>query len=161
MNANPPIAGETDDQRDIRENKDIAAFSYVWIMALAIYFARRDSKFIRYHSKQGLILFVVSILLAMIPVFGRLLLFIPVAGMLLGFVHAAQGTYADVPIVGGLAKGELSITDALKQVGAFLKSLLDGFMNMVHKATPKKEEKKPDPQSAQSTVDNLPPPQVP
>src|SRR3989338_3438029 len=99
-NPTPALPNETDDQRDIRMNKDIAAFSYVWIMSVIIYIARKDSRFIQYHSKQGIVLFLLTIPAAMIPYVGKLLLFFIVAGMMLGFINAARGKYADVPVAG-------------------------------------------------------------
>lgn len=134
----PPI--ETPDQRDIQENKDVAAFSYVWIMSVIIFGLRRDSKFIRYHSKQGIVLFIMSILVAMLPYVGRYLVFLVVAGMLLGFLHAAQGQYADVPFAGKLAKGELTLADVLKQIQTALSAVLQ-TLKAVFKTTAKPEEK--------------------
>lgn len=139
----PVPPGETEDERDIRENKDIAAFSYVWIMSVIIYALKKDSKFIRYHSKQATLLFVLSILVAMIPYLGRYLVFLVVAGMLLGFVHAAQGHYADVPFVGKLAKGELTIADVWKQLHEALSAILRTFKT-IFKTSTKEEEKKPE-----------------
>src|SRR3989338_9975686 len=104
-NPTPALPNETDDQRDIRMNKDIAAFSYVWIMSVIIYIARKDSSFIQYHSKQGIVFFLLTIPAAMIPMIGNILVLIIAGGMVLGFLHAAQGKYEDVPIAGDFAKG--------------------------------------------------------
>lgn len=127
------LPGETEEQRDIRMNKDVAAFSYVWIMSILIYASRKDSKFIRYHAKQGIVLFLISIPVAMIPYFGRYLLFIVVGGMLLGFVHAAQGQYADVPIAGPLAKGETKPSDILNSIGRGFSRVVSMFRQSVKK----------------------------
>ncbi len=105
------LPNETDEQYDIRVNKDIAAFSYVWIMSVAVFAMRRESKFAQYHSKQAIILFIASIVVWLVPFVGQYLVYLPVAGMLLGFINAAQGKYADVPVAGPLAKGEMSLGD--------------------------------------------------
>jgi uncharacterized membrane protein len=105
------LPNETDEQYDIRVNKDIAAFSYVWIMSVAVFAMRRESKFAQYHSKQAIILFVASIVVWLVPFVGHFLIYLIVAGMLMGFINAAQGKYADVPVAGPLAKGEMSVSD--------------------------------------------------
>ena len=147
------IPGETDDQRDIRMNKDVAAFSYVWIMSVLIYASRKDSKFIRYHSKQGVVLFIFSIIFGLIPLVGKYLLFLTVAGMLLGFVHAAQGEYADVPIAGELAKGTMKPGDLVKMIVDLGRKIVAVFRDIFQssKEKPKEPEKKPEP-----PVDNPP-----
>lgn len=127
------IPGETDEQRDIRVNKDVAAFSYLWIMSVIIFAARRDSAFIRYHSKQGVVLFIMSILVAMIPWIGKPLLLLVVGGMLLGFVNAASGRYADVPVAGPLAKGEMKVTDLIDEAAKFFRRILNAFRQSAKK----------------------------
>ncbi len=111
MNSLQPSSPETPDSIDIQKNKDIAAFSYIWIMSVLIYFSRKDSKFVHHHSKQGIVLFLMTIPLSFIPYVGQYLIFLAVAGMLLGFMNAAAGQTRDVPLVGKLSRGELSIKE--------------------------------------------------
>jgi len=124
---------ETDDQKDIRLNKDVAAFSYLWIMSVFIYVTKKDSKFVRYHSKQGIVLFLLSIPISMIPYIGKFLIFILVGGMLLGFVHAAQGQYADVPFAGELAKGDLKPKALMTSVFQSMRKAIDTLENLFKK----------------------------
>ncbi len=105
------LPGETDEQFDIRIHKDIAAFSYIWIMSIAVYFLRRQSAFARFHSKQAIVLFLLTIPVSFIPYLGRYMIFLLAAGMLLGFLHAARGEMSDVPLAGPLSRGELKIAD--------------------------------------------------
>ncbi len=121
------LPGETDEQYDIRTNKDVAAFSYIWIMAVVIYALRKDSKFVRFHCKQALVLFLVSILVWLIPFIGGFLIFIIVAGMLLGFINAAQGRFADVPLAGPLSRGEMTVGDLWNMAKPFFKRIADAF----------------------------------
>lgn len=151
-NTPPVIPHETDDQRDIRVNKDIAAFSYVWIMSVIIYIARKDSRFIQYHSKQGIVLFLLTIPAAMIPYVGKLLVLIIVGGMVLGFIHAAQGKYEDVPLAGELAKGNLKVKDLVHAVAKLLESLADFLKRLF---------KKPDPAKPAASPGAPPPPTAP
>lgn len=142
----PPPA-ETPAQKDIRLNKDMAAFSYIWIMSVIIYFARRDSPFVQYHSRQAMVLFFVSLPLAIIPVIGNLLILFPIAGMLYGFFTAAQGQYSSIPIITPLAKGDMSIADAIKVIEDAVKQ----FLNALRKSP---QDKK----NGTSTTPDSPPP---
>ncbi len=109
---------------DIEKNKDVAAMSYLWIISIIVLYARRDSPFVQYHAKQGLWLFVLSIPLWLIPGIGRYLEFFILAGMIIGFLNAAQGKMHDVPVVGQLAKGTLTLGDIWKKfVGAISHAL--------------------------------------
>lgn len=136
-----PLITETPEQRDIRENKDVAAFSYVWIMSVVIYAARKESPFIRFHAKQGIVLFLLSILIAIIPVVGKYLMLLVVAGMLMGFIHAAQGHRQDVPFVGKLSRGELT----LKEVVDALMAAFKAIGNLFHSKTAQDSKKPADP----------------
>lgn len=98
------------DPKDVEANRELAAISYVWILSVVVYALRRDSPFIRYHSKQGLVLFFASFAW-FIPFLGRPLTLIVVAGCVFGFINAAQGQWKDVPVVGDIAKGKLTLED--------------------------------------------------
>ncbi len=134
------VPPESDDQKDIRMNKDVAAFSYVWIMSVVIFASRKDSKFIQYHSRQAVILFLASIVAALVPFIGKYLVMLIVAGMLLGFINAAQGHYADVPFAGDLAKGKLSVGDLMKMAAQALHRLVAMIKSSFRGAVKKQQE---------------------
>jgi len=96
------------DPEDIEKNKDMAAIGYVWILSLAVWVAKRQSPFVRFHVRQGLALFLLSILFSMIPLIGRPLVFLTVVGMIIGFIHAGRGEAKSVPIIGELVDGKLT-----------------------------------------------------
>lgn len=135
-------SNETQEQKDIRENKDIAAFSYVWIMSVPIYFSRKDSSFIRYHSKQGIVLFLLTLPMGFIPVLGSLLLLIIVAGMLLGFMNAANGQRRDVPIAGPLSRGEMTLSDVLQSAMSAGRRVLHAARQAVRKSSQNENDSK-------------------
>lgn len=109
---------------DIEKNKDVAAMSYLWILSVVVLYARRDSPFIQYHARQGLWLFLVSIPVWLIPGAGRYLEFFVLAGMIIGFLNAAQGRTHDLPVIGQLAKGTLTLRDLWKRgVAAILRAV--------------------------------------
>ena len=105
-----------EEQADIERNKDVAAMSYLWILSVVVHYARRDSPFIAYHARQGIWLFVISIPVWLIPQVGHYLEFFVLAGMIIGFLNAAQGQRREVPIIGKLASGALTLRDIWKSV---------------------------------------------
>ncbi len=118
---------------DIRKNKDMAAVGYLWILSIPIYMTRKDSPFIQHHSKQGIVLTLLSIPLWFIPVVGHLLELIVLMGMVMGFVNAMQGHYYDVPVVGALAKGEITFTEATKLCWRACKNAFHAFVRTTKK----------------------------
>ena len=119
----------TPEQIDIRLNRDIAAFGYIWVMSLVVYFTKRESPFARFHSKQGIVLFLLSIPVSFIPFLGKYLMFLLAAGMLLGFINAAQGQKRDVPFIGPLSRGELKFDHVLSMV---MHAMRNGFEHLRH-----------------------------
>ncbi len=91
---------------DVEENKDIAALSYAWILSLVVFFTRRNSPFVRFHAKQGIVLFILSIAFWMVPFVGRMLELVVLAFCALGFINAAQGKWKDLPLIGAAARGD-------------------------------------------------------
>jgi len=91
---------------DVEENKDIAALSYAWILSLVVFFTRRNSPFVRFHAKQGIVLFILSIAFWMVPFVGRMLELVVLAFCALGFINAAQGKWKDLPFIGAMARGD-------------------------------------------------------
>ena len=103
--------------KDIEQNKDIAAFSYLWVMSVIVYFLKKDaSPFIRFHSKQAMVLFGVSIIFAFVPYLNRVLEVIVLVGCVFGFMAATQGQWKDVPFVGPFSRGEMSLRQVWQEI---------------------------------------------
>jgi uncharacterized membrane protein len=117
---------------DIQENKDIAALSYVWILSVFVYLYRRQSAFVRHHARQGIVLFILSILFWMIPVAGRFLDLIVLALMVMGFLNAAQGRYAPLPLIYALSHGDIGM---LRQSW---KGVVDAIVRLWHRVRSRK-----------------------
>jgi len=93
--------------KDVEENKLMAALSYLGILVLVPLLVKKDSKFCQFHAKQGLVFLIAFFV-------GWILLFIPVIGWLLwiaiwildivALVQALMGKYWEVPVVSQLAK---------------------------------------------------------
>jgi len=95
-------------QKDIEENKLLAMISYFWLLFLIPMFGKRDSAYAQFHAKQGLTLFVFSIIASiasMIPIIGWLL-FSWIGGILvlvlfvIGLINSLSGKCEELPIIG-------------------------------------------------------------
>ncbi len=90
------------EDKDILENKTIAALSYAWILFLVPLLGKRDSKFAQFHAKQGLILFIIELVAGFFmwfPIFGQLLMLALVLVSVLGIIKALNGEWWKMPVV--------------------------------------------------------------
>lgn len=93
--------------RDVEENRVIAAIGYIWILCLVPLFLKRNSQFAQFHAKQGLVLFVAEIfgwLIYWIPLIGWLLGIFVLLMAIMGIMSALQGRYWEMPILGKYAR---------------------------------------------------------
>lgn len=97
----PPSPGGGD--KDVEENKVLAAISYLWIVSLIILLVKKESKFAKFHAKQGLILWIASIVFWFIPWIGWILNLVIFVFIVIGFIQAISGKWYKVPLVGQLA----------------------------------------------------------
>lgn len=95
------------DQKDVDENKLIAALSYLGILCLIPLLAKKDSKYAQEHGKQGLVLFIAEIvgsIVAMIPILGWMLA--PFIGLfffvvaVIALIKCLMGEFWEVPLIG-------------------------------------------------------------
>lgn len=99
----------TPDQNDVQSNKVMAILAYFGILFLIPLLAAKESPYARYHTNQGLVLFLFTIvcgILGMIPKFGWIISSI---GYLIGFVffiigviNAAGGKMKPLPMIGNI-----------------------------------------------------------
>jgi uncharacterized membrane protein len=101
------------DPKDIEENKVLAAISYLGILVLIPLLMKKESKFVKEHAKQGLVLFIAEIVLwivdlifAFIPVLGliiSILIWIVLVAIgivsIIGLIYALQGKFWKMPLV--------------------------------------------------------------
>lgn len=96
-----------DQNRDVEENKVIAAIGYVWILCLVPLFLRRGSKFAQFHAKQALVLFIVEVvgwLVYWIPFFGWIFVCLLILVAAVGFFQAFSGKWWKAPVIYSLAE---------------------------------------------------------
>ena len=98
---------------EIENGKGLAAISYIGILVLIPYLTEKNNKFVLFHAKEGLNLFLLSVIagfassiLVVIPIIGLLLSIIPVAvGIahlvlaIMGVINAANGEAKELPII--------------------------------------------------------------
>ncbi|OGY78539.1 MAG: hypothetical protein A3B74_04215 [Candidatus Kerfeldbacteria bacterium RIFCSPHIGHO2_02_FULL_42_14] len=94
----------TSDTKDIEENKVLAALSYLWFISIVILILKKDSPFAQFHAKQGIILFIASVICWFIPFLGWLLNLVIFVVIIVGFAQAISGKYWEIPLVSDLAK---------------------------------------------------------
>ena len=108
------IKKETDDYTaeqdpaDVSNNKVMAILAYIGILFLIPLLCAKNSKFARFHTNQGLVLFLIGIVCslgALIPVvkiifrIASLLVFVC---QIVGIVYAAQGKAKELPVIGNI-----------------------------------------------------------
>lgn len=89
-------------EADVEENKAMAALSYIWILCLIPLLLKRSSKFVQFHAKQGVVLFIVEMLVGLlmwIPIFGQLLLILCIIIAVLGVIKAYNGEWWKCPFI--------------------------------------------------------------
>lgn len=64
-------------EKDIKENKGLAMISYFGPLALVPFLVSKESKFVQYHAKQGLNLFIVELIIAIFSYFLTSIIQIP------------------------------------------------------------------------------------
>ncbi len=99
------------DPKDVEENKVIAALSYIWILFLIPLLTKKDSRFAVEHAKQGLVLFIIELIIMVIwwipflgYVIGSILSVAVSIVAVIAFVFAIQGRFWKIPFVYDFAK---------------------------------------------------------
>jgi uncharacterized membrane protein len=115
--ATPLADGQTPDGADVDKNKIFAVLAYVSILFLVPLLAAKGSRYARYHTNQGVVLFLtafvcwlgIDILTRFLIASGFILFvqfFLPVVFIgnlvliVLGIINAAQGVCKPLPVIG-------------------------------------------------------------
>ncbi len=103
LNQTPDTTGAFDPD-DVKNHKGMAVLAYFWILVLIPILAAKDSPYARYHSNQGLILLIFSIIASVLGriwgplgTIGGILSFIL---FIIGIVNAANGRAKELPVIG-------------------------------------------------------------
>ena len=93
------------DAQDIEKNKVMAVLAYILFFIPLL--AAKDSKFARFHTNQGLVLFlggIIASVVAVIPVIGWIIA--PIVGLVItvlaviGIINALNGRAKELPVIG-------------------------------------------------------------
>lgn len=101
------------DPNDVAQNKAMGILAYLGFLFLVPLLAAKNSPYARFHTNQGLVLFlvdialgVVSIVLGLIPIVGMIFGLIVYAAiivlMVIGILNACSGEPKKLPIIGGI-----------------------------------------------------------
>lgn len=85
-------------QADVAANKNLAALGYIGMLILALV-AAPNSRFIRFHANQALLLGLFS-LLSVIPVIGWIWALFCAVCFIMGIVNALNGQFKELPLIG-------------------------------------------------------------
>ena len=103
------------DKQDIEKNKVMAILAYFGILVLVPIFGAKDSKFARFHANQGLILFIIMLVLwvlgqiclaislkfyAIMSVLFMICYLVLAVLAIMGIINAARGKAKELPLVG-------------------------------------------------------------
>lgn len=91
-------------RNDVEENRVLAAVSYLWIVSIIALILKKDSKFVVWHAKQGLILFIASIIFSFIPFVGWIANLLILVAVIVGLVKALDRQWYKVPLIGDIAE---------------------------------------------------------
>lgn len=92
-------------EEDIQANKGIAILSYIGIFFLIPMLARKDSAFCRYHANQGLVLFILEVIINIATYFVSLVGILGIVTLvfaIMGIINCAKGQVKPLPLIGGI-----------------------------------------------------------
>ncbi|MDR1454993.1 MAG: DUF4870 domain-containing protein [Tannerella sp.] len=101
----------TPDAKDVAENKVFAILAYFGILFLIPLFAAKESPFARFHTNQGLNLFltqiavwiivlILSLISSILGMIGSILYLGMFILFILGVINAAKGEMKELPLIG-------------------------------------------------------------
>ncbi|MBI5076795.1 DUF4870 domain-containing protein [Candidatus Falkowbacteria bacterium] len=89
------------------EDRILAAISYLGVLCLIPLFGKKDSAFVEFHAKQGLVLFIIeaaAFFINIIPFIGQAIWFffglVFLAVSIFGVSKALKGEYWRMPVLG-------------------------------------------------------------
>ena len=94
----------TTNNNDVEANKVMAALSYVWILSIIFLLVKKDSTFVQFNAKQGVVIFSDSLILGFVPIIGWLLNVVLLVFAIMGIVAAWQGKTTKLPLVSTVAE---------------------------------------------------------
>lgn len=106
----PGPTAQREEARPGIQDRFWAAIAYIWILCLVPFILKRGSRYVRYHAKQGVVLFIAEVILSVIliiPFIGILGLIgwiLCIVFAIRGIFEGAKGSYWEVPCLGKYAQ---------------------------------------------------------
>ena len=91
------------EDKDTQENKVLALLSYLGVLVIIPLLLKKDSPFVQFHAKQGLVL-LVGWVISWFPVLGWIVGIIVFVLSVMGIINVLDGEKKRLPIVGELAE---------------------------------------------------------
>lgn len=95
---------------DIAENKMLCILCYLGILLLIPLLVKQDSKYVRFHCNQGLLLLIFDIIISIVAVVPLIGWLVSVVGyvaslvfLVMGIVNTCNGRAKTLPIIGNIA----------------------------------------------------------
>ena len=85
---------------DIDMTKLYAVLAYIGILFLFPLLLCKDSEFVRFHTNQGIILFIASVICAVIPIVGWIASIGVLVLMVFGLINVSNGEMKELPVIG-------------------------------------------------------------
>jgi uncharacterized membrane protein len=102
---------DSSQSKEIQEGKFFAVISYISFLCVVSLILKKDNKFVLYHAKQGLVLFVIEVACFILSVIPFLQVLIKTLGFavfvfvsLYGIINAVKGNCRKIPFVSGIAE---------------------------------------------------------
>lgn len=142
LTRNPDVVPEVPEERN---EKELAALSYLWVFSVILLVGKRANPFIQHHARRATILFVLSLVLWLIPwlQYGE---FVVLALSLFGFIQAATGNENHTPLISEIADG----TFGKKDLKHYYMKAKDGTIKVI------KPDDVPAPMEAERKVEAMP-----
>ena len=103
------------DPQDINDNKGMSVLAYIGILFLIPLLACPNSRFARFHTNQGLVLFLLGLAASLVtgiitiipfvgwvlgPILGIAVYIFELVLMIMGIINSAQGQAKELPLIG-------------------------------------------------------------
>lgn len=97
------VTGEIDPE-DIKKNKIYAVLAYLGVLVLIPIILAKDSKFAKFHANQGLVLFLIEIVIGLVLKKGLCAIIEAVIFVfaIIGIIYAIQGKAKELPVIGNI-----------------------------------------------------------
>lgn len=92
---------------DVKDNRLMAALSYIGVLFLVPMLARNRSDYAIFHCRQGIMVFALQAVLSFvtwIPAVGPFLYLLVLLISIVGFIQAYRGQWWEIPLLGKYAK---------------------------------------------------------